>query len=86
MVIINKEGITTILGLAFFAVVLGFVGYVYHNSLLLIICAINTILVGIAVYFFRDPLRVRPDETNVVISPADGKVIDISEVTDTVFF
>ncbi len=81
-----KEGITTILGLAFFAIFLGFVGYVYHNTLILIICAINIILVGIAVYFFRDPLRVTQDDPNAVISPADGKVIDISEVTDTIFF
>ena len=82
----NKEGFTTVLGLAFFALFLGFVGFVYNNTLLLIICAINIILVGVAVYFFRDPLRKPPDEKNAVLSPADGKIIDISEVTEPVFF
>ncbi|MBN2413626.1 phosphatidylserine decarboxylase family protein [candidate division KSB1 bacterium] len=82
----NKEGFTTILGLLFFAFFLGLVGYIYSNTLILIICAVNIILVGVAVYFFRDPLRVTPENPNAVISPADGRVIDISEVMDSVFF
>lgn len=28
-------------------------------------------------YFFRDPVRQVPDERNIIISPADGRVVDI---------
>ncbi|MEN2986103.1 MAG: phosphatidylserine decarboxylase family protein [Thermodesulfovibrionaceae bacterium] len=31
------------------------------------------------IYFFRDPDRTPPSEPNVVVSPADGKIIKISE-------
>jgi len=30
--------------------------------------------------FFRDPRRAVPDEPNVMVSPADGKVADITEI------
>lgn len=36
-------------------------------------------------YFFRDPERTPPDEKNVVISPADGKVLVIKKVESTRF-
>jgi len=83
---LNKEGFTTILGLAFFAIFLGLVGYLYNNILIWILCGINIILIGISVYFFRDPLRKPPENPNAIISPADGKVIDISVINEPVFF
>ena len=33
-------------------------------------------------YFFRDPERVPPKREGVVLAPADGKVVEIREVTD----
>lgn len=36
-------------------------------------------------WFFRDPERVTPQGENVLISPADGKVIIIEKTTDTRF-
>jgi len=36
-------------------------------------------------YFFRDPQRVPPLGDGLVISPADGRVIDIRQVEDAVF-
>ena len=32
--------------------------------------------------FFRDPIRVCPNENNIIISPADGKIIKIEEIQD----
>lgn len=40
---------------------------------------IMTALALSVLYFFRDPERVLPDEDNIIISPADGKVIDVSQ-------
>jgi len=32
------------------------------------------------VWFFRNPRRKMPDETGVVVSPADGKVVEVREI------
>lgn len=46
----------------------------------------GTLLFGLAllfcVNFFRDPERTIPQKENVVVSPADGKVVEITEDTD----
>ncbi|MEN2995037.1 MAG: phosphatidylserine decarboxylase family protein [Thermodesulfovibrio sp.] len=33
-------------------------------------------------YFFRDPERTPPEDPNVVVSPADGKIISIKQKSD----
>ena len=38
--------------------------------------------VAFVTYFFRDPERTIPAEPGVVVSPADGKIVDISEIDD----
>lgn len=35
--------------------------------------------------FFRDPDRTPPDQKNVVLSPADGKILTVKEVEDNNF-
>ena len=42
-------------------------------------------LTAFILYFFRDPVRVLPTETNAIVCPADGKVIVVQEVEDTRF-
>ena len=37
------------------------------------------------VYFFRDPDRVTPNISNVIVSPADGKIISIEKSKDSEF-
>ncbi len=39
-----------------------------------------SILTGLVVWFFRDPERQIPQDERVLLSPADGKVIDIRRV------
>lgn len=36
--------------------------------------------------FFRDPDRVPPEDPGAIVAPADGKVIQVSDVQDTRFF
>ena len=36
-------------------------------------------------YFFRDPERKIPDDENVIVSPADGKVMEVVPVADDDF-
>lgn len=37
------------------------------------------LLVGFVLFFFRDPRRVPPDDPRAIVSPADGKVIQVRE-------
>lgn len=37
-------------------------------------------------YFFRNPRRYSNADTNSLLSPADGKIVDISEVNEQEFF
>jgi len=76
---VAREGYPFI-GLAAFATLifalLGLIGLTVAVLVLTIFC----------LYFFRDPVRITPDLSGAVISPADGKIILISEVTDERFF
>lgn len=42
-------------------------------------------LTSLILFFFRDPERKVPEGENLILSPADGKVIDISEVGEENF-
>lgn len=52
-------------------------------SLALISCNwvvyIGLVLTAFILYFFRDPERITPDKDNIIVSPADGKVIQLDE-------
>jgi len=43
------------------------------------------LLTCFVLYFFRDPERISPDEEDVVVSPADGKVLSVEKVFDERF-
>lgn len=43
------------------------------------------ILAGGIAFFFRDPERSVPHQADVIISPADGKIVDIQRVEDRTF-
>jgi phosphatidylserine decarboxylase len=38
---------------------------------------------ALTVWFYRDPDRAPPDDPNVWVSPADGRVVEIEETTDS---
>ncbi|MFG0333505.1 MAG: phosphatidylserine decarboxylase family protein [Maioricimonas sp. JB049] len=50
-----------------------------------IVVAALLIAGGLIVWFFRDPDRRVPDEDGVVVSPADGKVVQVERVGDNEF-
>ncbi len=56
-----------------------------HPYLAYIICAVFAVLWGIVIYFFRDPERETPIGENLIISPADGKVVLIKEIEEDVY-
>ena len=50
------------------------------TAVVLILCIV---VLGLVVQFFRNPSRIFPTEENLVIAPADGKVVVIEETTET---
>ena len=72
---IAKEGFIFIIPLAFLAAFFYSFGYNWLAGLfegLFLFCA----------WFFRDPERAIPTEPNVIVSPADGKVVEIIKESD----
>src|SRR3990167_4014923 len=43
------------------------------------------ILTGFVIFFFRNPRRQGPADPNILVSPADGKVIAIEDIWDSHF-
>jgi phosphatidylserine decarboxylase len=75
---IAKEGYPFIL---FF----GFLTLIFAIIDLPLIAFTCLILTGFTTWFFRDPVRVTPDNPGGIICPADGKVIIIKEIDDNRF-
>lgn len=80
-----REGIPFIL----IALVLAAAGYtaalMRRSWWLWLLAFVLTVLVLWVAYFFRDPERTGPRGEQLVISPADGRVIDIREVDEPSF-
>jgi len=46
---------------------------------------ITTVLLVFVLYFFRNPYRKIPDGENLIVSPADGRVMSIQEIDEPAF-
>ncbi len=58
--------------------------YVYDTSIIHIATLTLTIIIIFCLNFFRDPDRIIPKQDNLILSPADGKVIKIDEMDDPI--
>jgi phosphatidylserine decarboxylase len=75
-----KEGIPFILVFAIPAVLALAVWLWLDSTVALVVAGLAAALALFMAYFFRDPHRAVPDEANIVISPADGKVMVVERV------
>jgi len=76
---LNKEGFGIIGGIVLVSVIL-IVGYLVTGNLYLkIFTGVSVFLTIFVICFFRDPERVIPEGSDNILSPADGKVVDIRE-------
>lgn len=82
----TKYGYTTIGITAIISVIIYLFGYNQQNSIVRYsLLLLSLVLFLFTLNFFRDPNRKTPDKDNVVISPADGKVLFVKEVDDNKF-
>lgn len=72
---IALEGYPFIGFAVFLTVVVAILGYKIATLCFLVLTAFT-------LYFFRDPERISPDDPDVIVAPADGRVILIEELFD----
>lgn len=82
MMPITREGKPYIIAIALFATVLSILSFVYSFLLLKIAVLVSWMLFLLVINFFRDPERQTPVDAFSIISPADGKVIEINRVSE----
>ncbi len=82
---ISKEGIPTLLGVMLFTLALGWLGYQSGNPAMIGVFYLFAILFIFCLYFFRDPKRTLPKESNAIVSPADGKIVEIKTVNESLY-
>ncbi len=83
---ITRYGYSTVAVITIISFLLITIGILLNNNVLkfvLIILAILSML--FTLNFFRDPERKVPDEEDIIISPADGKVLFVREINDDRF-
>ncbi len=79
-----REGYPFMLGSAFLAA-LAWGAVAVAGSWTFVPASLLTLLTAFVFYFFRDPEREIPSGEGAVISPGDGKIIDIREVDESSF-
>jgi len=79
---LSKEGLGPILSLTLAAVVLTIGAGVTRYLPVLILAGVAWVAVLFALYFFRDPERMIPAGENLILSPADGKIVVVVEVVE----
>ena len=77
-----KEGFPTIIVVFSFSFLAGYAISFGPLWLMFIIYPLLIALCGLILYFFRDPDRYPPDGENLVLSPADGKVVLVKKVNE----
>lgn len=81
-----KEGYPTMaLATAIVAVIVYLSFNFINHWVAYLIEVVFIVLWGIVIYFFRDPERTSPNGENLVISPADGKVVLIKEIEENIY-
>jgi phosphatidylserine decarboxylase len=82
----TKYGYSTI-GIAciisFLVIVSSF--FINNNSVKILLVIVVAVFFVLILNFFRDPERTSPKRNNVVVSPADGKVLFVKEIDDKRF-
>lgn len=80
---IHRAGHQILKGTAFLSI--AFVGIVYRfcdRTIFWTVLSVSAVFYGLLLYFFRMPERIQIADENLVVSPAQGRVVDIRRVVD----
>jgi len=80
---IAKEGRIILIPLLLVTFPIGVYAHATDNIILIVLYSILGLLFLFSLNFFRDPVREIPIGKDLVISPADGKIVKITEVDDS---
>jgi phosphatidylserine decarboxylase len=84
--VITKYGLGIVLTSWMIFLVFLVLSYFYRQPVLIVLALVSGLFSLFNLIFFRDPERIIPDNPNAILSPADGKVIQITEVEENEFF
>jgi phosphatidylserine decarboxylase len=77
----TNYGYINVIVVIILSILLFILSYFLKNNILRIgIVAITLLFLLFTLYFFRDPERTIPDKDNIIVSPADGKILLIKKV------
>jgi phosphatidylserine decarboxylase len=88
MSIIARAGypvIGTIVGIAAVFILISFFATGSSQTLLRVLGGLGIFFFFFSLYFFRDPDRIIPTAPELLLSPADGTIIDITETDEPVY-
>ena len=81
-----REGYVLMLGATVIGVILSVVALYVQGVWPPIFWILAVFVVAFTFYFFRDPDRTPPaDTTNLILAPADGKVVLVEEVDESIY-
>ena len=79
---IAREGRVILIPILLITFTVGLYAHVTENQTLIIIYGIMGVTFLFCLNFFRDPKRTIPMDESLVVSPADGKVIKVTQIND----
>jgi phosphatidylserine decarboxylase len=85
----HKEGYASLLIVLVFSAIITFIAHYFFPSFFiahLFAYLLSGFLIIVIVQFFRDPKRQFTTGDNLIIAPADGKVVVIEETTENEYF
>lgn len=80
-----REGYSTILFAFIFAALISLGAQYLNHWTSYLLYAVAFFLVGFMLYFFRDPDREIPENENLLLAPADGKIVLVKEVEENIY-
>jgi phosphatidylserine decarboxylase len=83
---ITKYGLGIVIGSWIFFIVFLVLSYYYRQPVLITLAILSGLFSIFNLLFFRDPQRTIPQNPNAIISPADGKIIQITDINEQDFF
>src|SRR5690606_7941811 len=71
-----REGYALIAGAAVLGLLLAAVGVLFGGAWL-VLAVLGALVFGFTLWFFRDPRRTSPEGGDLLLAPADGKVVEV---------